>query len=322
MNKTLKTILAFALVVAVAIFALYTKGGTEQDNPWTAEALWYKASQTYDEDRIDVLYFVSTEVLSATDSTGQVAWQSQLVPEDMVGINSELNWVESNMFCDDFNFYAPYYHQYTFDAVWQLDSVRFDSVYSRVVSEACEAFDSYMTHKNNGRPFILAGFSQGAMLTLDVLKHMTDQQYSQMIACYTMGYRLSAEDLGHPHIKAATGERDRGVVVSFNSVQTKDAIWSFVAKDAATCINPVNWRTDATPATFTFDGTTNEVRVDPESNVLIVTTDNPPYYHAFYDKATFFKDANVGRDNLHHWDLLFYSRMIHDNALRRAGVME
>lgn len=33
----------------------------------------------------------------------------------------------------------------------------------------------------------------------------------------------------------------------------------------------------------------------------------------------FYKDVNVSRDNLHHWDRLFYGKMIHDNALRRAG---
>lgn len=318
MKKT-NIFLALALMAVTMVFASCSKDEAELTNPGTEETLWYKANQTYDADKIDVLYFVSTDVLSAKDANGQVTWQSQLVPEDIAEFDTELKEVESNMFYDDFNFYAPYYHQYTFDAIWQLDNERFDSVYSRVAHEACDAFDFYMTHKNNGRPFILAGFSQGAMLTLDILKHMTDQQFSQMIACYTIGYRLSADDLRHPHIKVATDEEGRGVVISFNSTQTKEAIWPFVAKDAATCINPVNWCTDATPATFTYDGTTNEVHIDPESNVLIVTTDNPSYYYAYYDKATFYKDVNVSRDNLHHWDRLFYSQMIHDNALRRAG---
>lgn len=318
--KSINKFLALALMAVATVFASCSKDYTEETSPWAAETLWYRASQTYNTDKIDVLYFVSTDVLSAKDVNGQVTWQSQLVPEDIAEFDTELKEVESNMFFGDFNFYAPYYRQYTFDAIWQLDNVRFDSVYSRVAREACEAFDFYMTHRNNGRPFILAGYSQGAMLTLDILKHMTDQQYAQMIACYTIGYRLSAEDLSHPHIKAATGEVDKGVVVSFNSTQTREAIWPFVAKDAAICINPVNWCTDATPAAFTYDGTTNEVHVDPESNVLIVTTDKPSYYYAYYDKATFYKDANVSRDNLHHWDRLFYSQMIHDNALKRAGI--
>lgn len=301
------------------VLSSYSHEDPEPVNPWAEETMWYKAHEDYDANKIDVLYFVSTNVLSAKDSAGQVAWQSQLVAEDVTAIDAELNKVETAMFYDDFNFFAPYYHQYTFDAIWQLNAKSFDTVYNKVVREACDAFDYYMAHKNHGRPFILAGFSQGAMLILDVLKHMTDKQFSQMIACYMLGYRLTAQDLKHPHVKAATGETDRGVVISFNSTQTPEAIWPFVAQGAATCINPVNWRTDKTPATFTFRGTTNEVHVDPQTNVLLVTTDNPSYYYSYYDKATFYENAHVSRDNLHHWDLLFYLDQIHDNALKRAG---
>lgn len=324
MRKIKKLFAFYSILLCTFFYAFivcsFSNSNTEPFNPWTEEALWYKSNQTYDTNKIDVLYFVSTEVLSAKDTSGQVSWQSLLIPQDITAINAELNAVETSIFFDNFNFYAPYYHQYTFDAIWQLDKQHFSEVYSKVAQEACEAFDFYMEHKNNGRPFILAGFSQGAMLTLDVLKHMTDKQFSQMIACYMMGYRLSAEDLKHPHVKAATGEDDRGVVISFNSTQTVEAIWPFVAEDAAICINPVNWRTDETPASFSFSGTNNEVYADPEAHVLIVKTDNLSFYYDYYEKASFFKDAGVSRDNMHHWDLLFYMGMIHDNAVKRAGM--
>lgn len=314
-----KTIAILAVILSAVSLLSCTGVRTTNISAWSNDSLWYQSGNKFDTSKIDVIYFVSTEVLSAKDSQGNVAWQSQLIPSDLQAMKGEMAWVEKNMFYDDFNYTAPLYHQYTFDAIWQLTPEKFDVVYYKVAREACESFDYYMECKNNGRPFILAGFSQGAMLTVDVLKHMTDRQFSQMIACYTLGYRLSAKDLQHPHIKAATGETDKGVVVSFNSTQTREAIWSFVSEGAATCINPVNWKTDATPATFTFDGTTNEVHVDQQTNVLLVKTDSADYFHRYYDAATFFLDAGVSRDNLHHWDLLFYSHMIHDNALKRAG---
>lgn len=335
MTRLFKSVYTFILCLTVSVLALIScrhgqamrseaqamqsEAQAMQSNPWDSDSLWYQSINEYDTAKIDVLYFVSTEVLSAKDTAGQTLWQSRLVPEDLANIDAEIKWVGENMFFDDFNLCAPYYHQFTFEAICQLDEGQMAEVYNKVSDEACAAFDSYMNQRNHGRPFVLAGFSQGAMLTLDIVKHMTDQQLSQMIACYTIGYRLSAEDLKHPNIQAATGECDRGVVISFNSTQTIEAIWSRVADGAATCINPVNWSTDATPATFTFRGTTNEVHVDTVSNVLLVKTDNPSFYYHYYDKATFYKDAAVHPDNLHHWDLLFYSRMIHDNALKRAG---
>lgn len=317
---TQKTIISAKLLIFFTCFALFSCSKDEDINVtvWDNPSLWYQSKGASSSDKIDVIYFVSTDVLSAHDLSGNVSWQSQLIPSDIEAMREEIEDVEKNMFYNNFNFSAPYYHQFTFDAIWQLDKQNFNAIYNNVAKEACEAFDYYMSHINKGRPFVLAGYSQGAMLTVDILKHMTDEQYSRMIACYTIGYRLSAEDLSHPHIKAAEGETDKGVVVSYNSVQTKDAIWPFLTEGAATCINPVNWRTDATPASFSYDGTSNEVYVDMQSNVLIVKTDKPQYFYEYYENATFYDDAGVSHDNLHHWDRLFYSHMIHDNALKRA----
>lgn len=293
-------------------------GGKERNvTVWNAPESWYSSEQAYDSAKVDVFYIVSTEVLSAEDSTGTELWQSQLIAADRAAMAGEMAWVEENMFYDDYNVIAPYYHQFTFDAL-QIPDAMFDSVYLHVAEEVCDAFDYYMEHVNDGRPFVLAGFSQGAMLTLDVLRHMTDEQFERMIACYTIGYRLSEADLTHPHIQAAIGETDRGVVISFNSTMSSEAIWPVVADGAAVCINPINWRTDTTSATFCFEGTQNRIRVGEKEKVLIVTTDSPEYYHAFYDHASFFLEAGVSRDNLHHWDLLFYAERIHDNALKRG----
>lgn len=306
----------FIGLVLASMAALSCKGPSSQ---WDEAERWYASSSAIDPEKTDVLYLVSTEVLSAMDADGTVYWQSQLTDNDRAAIDAELAWVEQNMFYEDFNFIAPYYHQFTFDALKELDAAQFEQVYRQVADEACAAFDHYMKHVNGGREFILAGFSQGAMLTVDLLKHMTDEQFSRMAACYTIGYRLSEEDLQHPHIQAAAEESDRGVVISFNSSLTREAIWPFVSEGSATSINPINWKADSTAASFEFEGTTNSVHIDPETNVLLVDTDSPEFYHSFYDAAGFFLDAGVSVDNLHHWDLLFYPRYIHDNAVLRAG---
>lgn len=311
----------FFLLTMVALTLLSCGKRPAADSLWSSPAMWYATDSLYDSCKVDVLYFVSTEVLSAHDSLGDVVWQSQLIPADKAAMTGEMAWIEKNMFYRDFNLFAPYYHQYTFDAIWQLPRPQFDSVYQQVAHEACLAFDAYMADANQGRPFVLAGFSQGAMLTLDVLRHMTDEQFAQMVACYCIGYRLNADDLRHPHIRPAEGADDHGVVISFNSTQSVEGIWPFVTEGAVTCINPVNWRTDATPAAFLFDTTHVTLHVDSAEHVLMVATDAPDYYRAFYDAAPFFLQAGVHRDNMHHWDLLFYPAYIHDNALLRARQM-
>lgn len=310
-----KSILTVTLL-AVAVGLVSCK---RQVSIWDDPQMWYQSTNSYDSSKIDVLYYVSTEVLSAEDSSGNVSWQSLLTPQDREYITGEMAWVEKNMFYEDFNVISPYYHQFTFESIWKAEKDEFDAAYEKVTAEACDAFDWYMSHSNAGRPFVLAGFSQGAMLALEVVKHMTPEQKSQMVACYCLGDCLTAEDLEHPNVEAAEGADDKGVVISFNSVLTREAIWPAVSAGAVTCINPVNWKTDSTAATFTYNGTTNNVHVDPQTNVLLIDTDSPEFYHSYYESAPFYLDAGVNPDNLHHWDLQFYAENIHDNALVRAG---
>ena len=65
-------------------------------------------------------------------------------------------------------------------------------------------------------------------------------------------------------------EFDRGVTVSFNSAASREDIWYDIYANTHYCINPVNWKTDDTPATFKYDGMELTNHVDPETHVLLV----------------------------------------------------
>ncbi len=70
------------------------------------------------------------------------------------------------------------------------------------------------------------------------------------VACYAIGWRITQEELdAYPDLAFATGESDTGVIVSFNSeaVYIDDSLT--VPKGTKTlAINPLNWKTDETPA--------------------------------------------------------------------------
>ncbi len=283
---------------------------------WSSDSAWYQSKDSISTDKIDLLYFVSTEVVSAKLSDGSEVYRSQLTAADKQAIDAELAYVEENIGQHDFNYVAPYYHQFTFNAI-NLPTDKFDEEYQQVAKEACEAFDYYMAHKNQGRKFALVGFSQGGMLVLDLLRHMTDKQYQQMVAAYAMGYRISAEDEKCPRIIPASDESTPGVTISFNSVLNADGIWPFVAAEASTSINPVNWKTDSTPATFTYEGSEHTLHLDPSTHLLVVETDKADEYRQWNNNPVF-QSAHVSLDCLHHWDLLFYTQYIHDNILKRA----
>ncbi len=305
----------------LAALQLFTACDSQASAPdtkvcWAEDSTWYPSKDAVNPDKIDLLYLVSTEVVSAKNSDGTEAYRAQLTASDKQAIDAELAYIEENIGQHDFNYVAPYYHQFTFDAI-NLPADQFDAEYQSVSKEVCEAFDYYMAHKNQGRKFAIVGFSQGGMLVLDLLRHMTDAQYSRMVAAYAMGYRISAADEQCPRIVPATDETTPGVTVSFNSALSNEGIWPFVAGGAATAINPVNWKTDSTPATFTYEGSLHTAHLDPTTHLLIVETDKADEYRSWTNNPVF-QSAHVSLDCLHHWDLLFYTQYIHDNILKRA----
>ena len=283
---------------------------------WTQDSTWYHPNgSTVNDDAIDLFYIVSTEVGTAVNADGTISYRAMLTAEDKNYMNQEFAYVNENISHGDFNFFAPYYHQFTFDAV-SLTEAQFDSVYSMVVPEVYSAFEYYMHNLNHGRRFCLMGFSQGGMLVLDLLKHMSAEEYRQMVAAYVLGYRLSEQDTICTYIRPAHDEGTCGVTVSFNSSLTKEGIWPLVSANAVTSINPVNWATDSTAATFTFNGHQHMAHIDAETHQILISTDIADSYREWM-KTSLFQSIGVSPDCLHRWDLLFYTDFLHDNILLR-----
>lgn len=277
---------------------------------WADQSLWYRTDRPINDRLTDVFYIVSTNVLAEKDSTGRDAFIAQLSPAECDALTGEMGFV-CNMFGDSLNFFAPYYHQFTMSALAlpEADYMRHRADASK---DAVRAFRYYLRHLNGGRPFILAGFSQGGMHLVDILRQMKKRDYRRMVVAYSMGYRLSEDDLRHPCVRAAQSADDLGTVVSFNSVTTPSAMWPAVNADAATCINPINFRTDEEPATFTFAGDTLTVRVDTTHHTLLVGSPKIADYR-FPILESLCKPGC-----LHHWDILFYGDALRRNALHRA----
>ena len=205
-------------------------------------------------------------------------------------------------------FYAPYYRHTTMEAFLSLSD---DTIYSRTrlaMDDVCKAFDHFQAQRDPSRPLVIAGFSQGGLAVVELLKHIDDATYSQLAAAYVLGYKVTTEDtLQTRHIKAAQGETDTGVTICYNTVKDVKYINPVVA---ATCmgINPVNWRTDATPAIL---HDTITVTLSPEYHVLVVSgysgSEYPPY-RGF---------LNVG--DIHSCEPWLYSECLKKNIAVRAG---
>ena len=122
-----------------------------------------------------------------------------------------------------------------------------------VSQDIYEMLDYYFENQNNGRPFILAGHSQGSLWMTYVLEDYMKQHpeyLENMVAAYIIGYSVTEEYLArNPHLKFAESATDTGVIVSYNTEgpANRDQ-FNCVVQEGAIAINPINWKRDGTYA--------------------------------------------------------------------------
>ena len=143
------------------------------------------------------------------------------------------------------NIYAPYYRQA--DATYTLSmptiAEQDESVRIIPAADGVAAFNYYLEHYNNGRPFILAGHSQGSNVLLYILSQIKDQPevYSRMVAAYVIGFSVTKDYLEqNSPLKFATGPDDTGVIISYNT-EAEGVTSSPVVRPGAIAINPILW---------------------------------------------------------------------------------
>ncbi|MCB2188007.1 MAG: DUF3089 domain-containing protein [Deltaproteobacteria bacterium] len=148
------------------------------------------------------------------------------------------------------NLCAPYYRQMSIACLDPHVDMSLNRYFRLGADDVQRAFNYYLTYLNQGRPFILAGHSQGSEVLLDLLRSrfQDPRLQKQLVAAYLIGCSVTGEDLKkYPWIKPAQGADDTGVVISWNT-QAPGATGSPVLHPGAICINPLNWTADETPA--------------------------------------------------------------------------
>ena len=157
--------------------------------------------------------------------------------------------------------YAPRYRQASLSGL-KTSPPAVDLAYDDVA----RAFRRYVAHANHGRPFIVAGHSQGAYLAVELLQRevlASPQLRKQLVAAYVVGTYVPSNfaEQGLPTCESA---RQTGCIVAWNTSQTGRRGALMQVKDAgywwrggvrksgtlpAVCVNPLTWtQSGAAPA--------------------------------------------------------------------------
>lgn len=153
---------------------------------------------------------------------------------------------QASVFADNANIFAPLYRQANLSIIDMPPAER--ARYLAVGIEDVEAaFAYYLKHLNNGRPFILAGHSQGA----DVLTHLIRKELGRpdlrkrMVAAYIIGWSITDKDLKtYPFMKLCRAAAETGCIVTYNSVAAGHQGDAPTIQPGAIPVNPLSWSTD------------------------------------------------------------------------------
>ncbi len=159
--------------------------------------------------------------------------------------------MERGIYEADTRMYAPYYRQAAMK-VYSMSPEEREPYLEYAYEDISDSFRYYLENENNGRPIVLAGFSQGADMCYRLLKDYFggDELYNRLVAVYAIGWPCTEEMAEEfPQIKPAASEDDTGVVISFDC-ESPEVDGTFITPEEtkAYTINPLNWKTDGTPA--------------------------------------------------------------------------
>lgn len=266
-------------VVYIVLSTLTSCGNT--DFPLKEEAVYVPAAPDYsdmamwhintqnDVTGVDLFYIPSTWEFDWTTTDGLTShWADPSNPTHRGDVENEMAGVAeymANVNC----FYSPHYRHITLDSWATLNEDTINRRFHDVAFvDVQNAFSYFIDQFNRGRPFILAGFSQGGKSVVELMKTLTPEQRERMVAAYVLGYKVTPEDVElAPWIKAARGSDDTGVTICYNSVSDVKYVKPVVSSPNVMCINPVNWKTDSTPAIL---NDTVTVTLSPLHHVLVL----------------------------------------------------
>ena len=317
MKHTMMKVSTCILIICVCLTGCGNRTGKVD---YSDDTLW--AYNGTDLSKQADLFFIAPTIYQGDENAINMPLDDEKSKEAFLG---SLN-MERGIYDQTLNMYAPYYRQGSLSAI---EHGRMDEAYGIAYEDISAAFEYYIENINNGKPFVLAGFSQGSYLCLELMKHYP-QHLDKMIACYCIGWSLTEQDISeNPQLVPASGETDTGVIVCINT-ESEDIDASFVIPKGTKSygINPLNWQTDDTKADkslnlgacFTdYDGNIQRevpqltgAYLDDTRGALKVTDVSKEDYPA---ALSFMKEGEY-----HIYDYQFFYRNLQENVAKRVDT--
>ncbi|MFH1476991.1 MAG: DUF3089 domain-containing protein [Verrucomicrobiota bacterium] len=239
--------------------------------------------------------------------------------------------------------YAPRYRQATLYAFLDYETVSGIKALDLAYSDVERAFEHYVKSYNQGRPFILAGHSQGSSHGLRLLqeKIIGTPLQERLVAAYLIGMAIP-QDI--PGIKPSRSSNDVGCVISWTSYTTNGnpqfltrdmSIWyggkyRKCAELSLVQVNPLSWKlhggavtASLNPGSLPYYDPTGDppslvpgvTGADASGPVLIIAKPGVP---GFPGSGAEIPILNADFGDYHDYDYVLFYESIRRNAIDRV----
>jgi hypothetical protein len=156
---------------------------------------------------------------------------------------------QASVFNQHARVFAPRYRQVHLSA-FHTDSNKVKPYFDTAYADIRTAFLYYLQHHNKDRPFIIAGHSQGALMSEFLLREFVDGKplQARLVAAYIIGWPVMPGLF--QKIKVCETPIETNCFCSWRTLR-QGYVPTYMKKEKARAFvtNPISWTTDSIPAT-------------------------------------------------------------------------
>ena len=171
--------------------------------------------------------------------------------------------------------YAPHYRQASIYSYFGSDELRAE-VHNFVYQDVKKAFEYFIEHFSNGRPFIIASHSQGTHHSIRLLAEEVDSSglYQRMVGAYIIGGMISKDWMSNmENIGVCESAEQLGCLVHWDTMNVTQINKDLPVYSNNICVNPITWKNEGSLSEL--QDAKGAVQVSGEFNLEFSGDDRP-----------------------------------------------
>lgn len=248
-----------------------------------------------------------------TTYTRHISSSNAAIDDDYLAAKSDFSSIlyQASVFNQRARIFAPRYRQSSIKVFFTTDTALQQASFDTAYSDVAAAFQYYLLHWNQGRPFIIAGHSQGSLIAERLLKEFVEDKplQRQLVVAYVPGWPVPKNYFRS--LKMCADSTETGCICSWRTLRRNylpDYLKNENGNSFAT--NPLTWTTDGRHAPrsknlgsvlFKFNRifkSTTDARV--ENGLLFVHKPRFPWSFLLWRRNYHVGDINLYYMNLRH----------------------